>query len=109
MQKLEGGDFRYPLTVCQSFLFPSFFLSPGSVCSAGPAIRLVLRWVLACPLQDLETYILRDSVTILARLLIVGKINRLVVYSGKGFILKIWGTHRITRRTGEPDLAHELR
>ena len=69
MQKLEGGDFHYPLTVRQSFLFSSFFPSPGSVCSAGPAIRLVLRWVVACPLQDLETYVLRDSVTIPARAL----------------------------------------
>ena len=69
MQELEGGDFHYPLTVCRSFLFSSFFPSPGSVCSAGPAIRLVLRWVVACPLQDLETYVLRDSVTIPARAL----------------------------------------
>ena len=69
MQKLEGGDFHYPLTVCQSFLFSSFFPSPGSVCSAGAAIRFVLRWVVDCPLQDLKTYILRDSVTIPARAL----------------------------------------
>lgn len=68
MQKLEGGDPHHP-GHSPSSLPPSLLPSQGSVCTPVPAIWLVFKWVVVCLLQDAETHIQRDFVTILARAL----------------------------------------